>query len=93
MSHYKGRTKPTLIERNFPHHVEVLVPPGGLGRRLDAMHEWHRTRNIEQMRGRSRRNENGRNYVRWCFADAETAKAFASEFANFTVKKIREGRT
>ena len=29
------------IERGFPHIVEIAVPPGGLGRRLDAMHDWH----------------------------------------------------
>jgi hypothetical protein len=23
MSRYKGRTKPTLIERDFPHHIEI----------------------------------------------------------------------
>jgi hypothetical protein len=44
MSRYKGRTKPTLIERDFPHHVEVIVPLGGLGTRLDAMHDWQRTK-------------------------------------------------
>ena len=82
MSRYKGRTKPTLIERDFPHHVEVLVPPGGLGKKLDAMHDWHRAKGIEAMRGRSRRDENGHNYIRWCFADPEIAKAFASEFGS-----------
>jgi hypothetical protein len=30
-----------------------------------------------QSGGRSRRDENGRDYIRWCFADAETAEAFA----------------
>jgi hypothetical protein len=33
------------------------------------------------MYGRGRRDENGRDYIRWCFADPETAKAFASEFS------------
>jgi hypothetical protein len=27
-----------------------------------------------------RRDENNRDYIRWCFADAEMAKAFAAEF-------------
>jgi hypothetical protein len=35
----------------------VLVPLGGLGTRLDAMHDWHRAKGIEAMRGRSRRDE------------------------------------
>lgn len=80
MSRYKGRTNPTLIERNFPHHVEVAVPLGGLGRQLDAMYEWHRARGILDQRGRSRRDENGCNYILWCFADGATAGAFAADF-------------
>lgn len=28
MSRYKGRTKTTLIERDFPHRVEMIVPKG-----------------------------------------------------------------
>jgi hypothetical protein len=30
------------------------------------MYEWHRARGIQDHRGRSRRDENGRDYVRWC---------------------------
>jgi hypothetical protein len=26
----------------FPYIVEMAVPEGGLGKRLDTMHEWHR---------------------------------------------------
>jgi hypothetical protein len=44
MSRYKGRTSPKLIERDFPHIVETLVPLGGFGKTLDAMLEFH-TRN------------------------------------------------
>jgi hypothetical protein len=36
MPHYKGRHNPKTIERHFPHFVEVAIPPGGLGRRLDG---------------------------------------------------------
>ena len=32
------------------------------------------------MNGRGRRDENGRNYIRWCFADADLAVVFADEF-------------
>ena len=80
MPRYKGRTKPTLIERDFPHHVEVLVPLGGLGTRLDAMHDWPAQEAFEAMRGRSRRDENGSNYIRWCFADPVVAAQFVNEF-------------
>lgn len=27
-------------ERTFPVRVKIAVPPGGLGQRLDAMHQW-----------------------------------------------------
>ena len=81
MSRYKGRTRPTLIERDFPQHVEMVVPVGGFGKQLDAMHAWHRAKGIEAMRGSSRRDENGCNYIRWCFADRATADLFKKEFA------------
>ena len=44
MTHYKGRTSPKAIEHDFPHHVEMIVPLGGFGKKLDVMHEWHRAR-------------------------------------------------
>ena len=48
------------------------MPEGGFGDRLNAMHGWHHARDIPAVRGQSRR-ENGRDYVRWCFADLVTA--------------------
>ena len=49
----------------------MLVPEGGFGR--------HDTHGIEAMRGQSRR-ENGRDIIRWCFADLVTAALFEKEF-------------
>jgi hypothetical protein len=60
MSRYKGRPSPEAIERDFPHHVDMIVPLFGFGKKLDAMHEWHRARGIEVMHGRRRRDEKGR---------------------------------
>jgi hypothetical protein len=60
MTRYRGRTKTSLIERQFPHHVEMIVPEGGFGKRLDQMHEWHRARSIKPRLGRSRRDANNR---------------------------------
>ena len=79
MSRYKGRASLKVIESKFPHHVDILVPEGGFGARLNAMHDWHDARNITAWRGQSRR-EDGRDYVRWCFADLETAALFQKEF-------------
>jgi hypothetical protein len=67
MIRYKGRASFKAIERDFPHIVEMAVPEGGLGKQLDAMYDWHRTRGIPA-HGRGRREE-GRDYIRWCFAD------------------------
>ena len=37
MSRYKGRTSAKAIEKDFPHIVEMIVPLGGLGKKLDDM--------------------------------------------------------
>jgi hypothetical protein len=79
MSRYKGRSDPKAIERDFPHIVEMAVPPHGFGSQLDAMYEWHRKRGIEVRRGRGR-HEDEEDYVRWCFADPNIAAAFSAEF-------------
>jgi hypothetical protein len=47
---------------------------------LDAMHAFHAERGIQHHHGRGRREE-GRDHIRWCFADAATADAFAAQFA------------
>ena len=65
-------------ERDFPHFVDMVVPEGGLGNRLDAMYDRHRVR-LEDKHGRGRYDE-GRHYVRRCFPDPEIAAAFANEF-------------
>jgi hypothetical protein len=80
MTRYKGRTKTSLTERNYPHHVELVVPEGGFGKRLDEMHEWHRARSVRARFGRSRRDKNNRDYVTWCFADAAMADSFRASF-------------
>ena len=64
MSRYKGRTSPKEIKKAFPHIVEMIVPFAGFGKKLDDMYEWHRARGIQYQRRRSRRDKNGRDYVR-----------------------------
>ena len=71
MSRYKGRPSLRLIESKFPHHVDMMVPEGGFGRLLNAMHQ--------AVRGQSRR-ENGRDIIRCCFADLGMAMPFQKEF-------------
>lgn len=41
MTRYKGRQSAEAVEKDFPHFVDMVVPLGGLGNRLDAMYEFH----------------------------------------------------
>ena len=80
MSRYRGRQSAKAVEREYPHFVDVVVPPGGLGIKLDAMYEFHERQGIRAKRGHGRHDANG-SVVRWCFADPAIAAAFAKEFA------------
>jgi hypothetical protein len=80
MPPYKGRENVKTIERGFPHRVEMIVPNGGFGTRLDEMHAWHHARSIKPKFGRGRRDANNRDYMTWCFADAAMADSFRASF-------------
>jgi hypothetical protein len=79
MARYKGRPSSKSFKRDFPHIVEIAVPLGGLGKRLDAMHTFHAERGIKACLGRGRR-EDSQDHLRWYFADATIAASFAVEF-------------
>jgi hypothetical protein len=79
MSRYKGRMTLKAIGRDFPHVVEIAVPPGGLGKRLDAMHAFHTERGLHACIGRGRREDN-KDFLRWYFSDERTAVSCAAEF-------------
>ena len=64
MSLYKGRVSASAIERDFPHVVETVVPKGGRGKTLDAMHEFHKRHRIQAHTGKGQRDKNGRDYIR-----------------------------
>jgi hypothetical protein len=80
MTRYKGRTSQKAIERNFPYVVEIVVPPGGLGGQLDAMHYFHHARDVQACLGLGRRDDEGRDYLRWYFTREKMAVSFATEF-------------
>jgi hypothetical protein len=79
MTRYKGQLRAKRIEQEYPHHVDIIVPPGGLGRRLDDMYNFHIQNDIKPQRGHGTHTADSA-VIRWCFADAATAKAFAAEF-------------
>ena len=80
MNRYKGRIGSKETARLYPLVVEVMVPEGGLGRRLDDMHEFHRQRGITDHHI-PRRRDDEHDYIRWCFKDVATAEAFAAQFS------------
>ena len=82
MPRYKGRAGPKAIEKDFPHIVEMRVPLGGFGSKLNAMHRWHEARGIRAIHSTGRRDENNRDIIRWCFADPVAAKEFTEAFAD-----------
>jgi hypothetical protein len=72
---YKGQVTAKQIERENPYFVDISIPDGGLGRRLDAMHAWHLARGVSPKMGRG-----GLWTARFCFAEAETAQIFVANF-------------
>jgi hypothetical protein len=75
LARYKGRLGSKQIERDYPYFVDIPIPQGGLGRRLDEMHAWHLARSL-----RARQSSAGLWTARFCFADVATAEAFKAEF-------------
>jgi hypothetical protein len=49
--------------------VETVVPRGGLGKTLEAIHEFHKRHRSQAHTGSGRRDKNGRDYIKWCFAN------------------------
>jgi hypothetical protein len=47
VSRYKGRQSAKAVEKDFRHFVGMVVPPGGLGNRLDAMYEFQTARQLK----------------------------------------------
>src|SRR5215510_1468987 len=78
MSPYRG----TPSSKTYA--VEVVGPEGGLGRRLEDMHDFHRQRAITDHYV-PRRRDGERDYIRWFFKDLATAEAFAAQFSGTLV--------
>ena len=79
MGRRKGDQTATGNERGFPHVVEMAMPLGGFGAKLDSIHGFHRDRGLTPYPGRWQRRED-RDFVRWCFRDREDAEAFVAGF-------------
>ena len=66
-------------EQDFPHLVELALPPGGFRSVFLEIDAFHRDRRIPVRRGRSR-YEVKPFYIRFCFPDTATADAFRNRF-------------
>jgi hypothetical protein len=75
----RGERTAAQNEREFPHIVEMAVPPGGFRAQLDSMYDFHRERDIEARRGRGQRRDN-QDFVRWCFGNHDDAEDFKKLF-------------
>jgi len=71
---YKGQITARDNERSHPYWVDIPIPDGGLGRRLDKMHDWHR------LHGMAVRMGTGTDRARFCFPDQTHAEEFAQAF-------------
>jgi len=69
------------VARDFPFVVKTTVPPGGFGKRLNAMHSFHRDRGI-QLAVLPHQHDAGSYYLLWCFDSPPIAEKFAEEFSS-----------
>jgi hypothetical protein len=79
MTHRKREIIGLRNERDFPHVVELALPPEGFRSVLLEIDAFHRDRRIPVRRGRNR-HEGKQVYIRFCFARTATADAFRNRF-------------
>jgi hypothetical protein len=79
MTHRKREIIGLRNERDFPHLVELALPPGPFRSVFLEIDAFHRERRMPVRRGRSR-HEVKQFYIRFCFPDAATADAFRNRF-------------
>jgi len=69
MSRRKQEITGLSNERDFPHLVELALPPGGFRSVFLEFDAFHRQRRIPVRRGRSRHDAE-QSHIRFCFPDA-----------------------
>jgi len=79
MTRYKGQHRAARIEVEFPHHFDIIVPPGGLGTRLDAMYAFHAQHGIKPQRGHGKHNADG-SIIRRSFCRCRNGQSFRCRF-------------
>jgi hypothetical protein len=89
---------PHRNERDYPHIVEVMVPPASKLATFEASAAWHQTHNdmldwhykrfLKDRRGHGRTEEQNREFVcfiRFCFKDPRDAEDFKARFGGCLV--------
>src|SRR5499427_9707458 len=79
MTRRKRETIGRMNERDFPHLVELALPPKAFRSVFLEIDAFHRERRIPVRRGQSR-HEAKQSYIRFCFPDAATADGFRNRF-------------
>ena len=79
MTHRKREIIGLRNERDFPHVVELALPPEGFRSVLLEIDAFHSDRRIPVRRGRNR-YEGKQVYIRFCFRETATADAFRNRF-------------
>jgi hypothetical protein len=74
-------------ERKFPFIVQIAVPDGGFGYKLDGINAWHHYSRNKQRQGK-RQTIGGQEYRRWCFESLECAEMFRRRFGGEIVPVI-----
>jgi hypothetical protein len=89
MSCRKREIAPRMENRDFPHLVELVLPPGGLGEGDLAIAAFHKERRIAARFGNVGHND-GEFCVTLCFADSADADAFQRRFGG--TRRVRGTR-
>ncbi len=81
MGRYKSVLMAEKDARDFPHHVELPIPPFGLGKRLDIIAAWLNTHIGPDWRSHSHL-EKGEHTARYMFRSEQDAERFRSALNN-----------
>lgn len=86
MNRRKGEWTSKRIDREYPHQVEIAIPKGGLGDRIQAMDEFCRRHGLPF---KTRALRGPPEAARWCFATPAAADVFHAEFGGERVNATK----
>jgi hypothetical protein len=81
MVRYRELRTVRQLEKEFPYQVEIVVPAGGMGRRLDEIEAWLTANTDRNAFARWGRWKGSRDVAIWGFRAAQDATAFAKMHA------------